>query len=179
MPSWYDIKDFSRTSEDSEGIKQSAIEIKKCIQMEVDRMKTKIESGSHDECKEPQLASSNVFIGGFSQGAAMAVYNGYHYNETLGGVIALSGYVLQTANYPKEIHDANKNTACFACHGEMDAVVPIAYSKQTFDQLKGHINLKYETYQNLQHEVHPSEIQKVCQFVLNGGNLNELTQSKL
>merc|ERR1719350_703211 len=112
MPSWYDIVDFNRTSEDSVGIKRSATQIvDKCIQMEIDQMDV----------------SSNVFIGGFSQGAAMAVYCGYHCEHTLGGVIALSGYVLQTANYPTNIHAANQNTPCFACHGEMDSVVPLSY----------------------------------------------------
>eukprot|EP01084_Bolivina_argentea_P157822 275010_1 len=155
MPSWYDIKDFTRTHEDSNGIVSSAKQINRCIEMEIDRMKQFVDDGKHEECKAPEHASSNVFVGGFSQGGAMAVYCGYHYPETLGGVVALSGYVLDTCNYPKDIHEANKDTALYAAHGEQDPMVPIMYSEQTFNQLKGFINLKYEKLKHLQHEVVP------------------------
>merc|ERR1712087_273105 len=123
-------------------------------------------------------ASSNVFIGGFSQGGAMAVYCGYHYPRKLGGVVALSAYVLDTGNYPDEIHEANKDTSMFACHGEMDQVVRLRYSELSFKQLQGHIDMKYEKLPGLQHEVHPHEIQNVCDFVMNGWNLKDLDTMK-
>lgn len=179
MPSWYDIKDFTRTSEDSSGILESAMGINKAIDMEIDRMKTNIDNGDHDSCKDPSFASSNVFVGGFSQGGAMAVYCGYHYTQTLGGVIALSGYVLDSCNYPKEITEANRDTNLLVYHGEMDQVVPIQYSEHTFNELQGHINMKYTKLKQLQHEVYPDEIQRVCEFVANGGSLNDLGKSKL
>ena len=179
MPSWYDIKDFSRTHEDESGILSSAMQINKAIDMEIDRMKQTVDNGKHDECKEAEIASSNVFVGGFSQGGAMAVYCGYHYPKRLGGVVALSGYVLDTCNYPQDIHESNKDTALLVYHGEQDQVVPITFSQQTFDGLKGYINMKYEKLRNLQHEVHPDEIQKVCDFVNNGGSLTDLSKSKL
>lgn len=179
MPSWYDIKDFTRQNEDSSGILSSAMQINKVIEMEIDRMKENINNGKHNECKEISFASSNVFVGGFSQGGAMAVYTGYHFEQTLGGIIALSGYVLDTCNYPKEINEANKDTNLLVYHGEQDPVVPIQYSEYTFGQLKGHLNMKYQKLPNLQHEVYPDEINRVCDFVSSGGSLTDLPKSKL
>ena len=145
--------------------------------MEIDRMNELKENSEDKECK---LSSNDVFVGGFSQGGAMAVYCGYHYPEKLGGVIALSSYVLETANYPNDIHPANKDTPLYACHGEADPVVPISYSQVTFNQLKDHLNMKYEKISLMQHEVYPQEIQNACKFVSNGGDLNDLgEQSKL
>eukprot|EP00483_Globobulimina_turgida_P005369 UN05379 len=154
MPSWYDIKDFTRTHEDKDGILAAAKQINQCIDMEIDRMSENIANGKHNECQTVDLefASANVFVGGFSQGGAMAVYCGYHYPQRLGGVIGLSAYVLDTANYPNEINAANKETSLFACHGEQDQVVPISHSEYTFNPLKGHITLKYEKYKYLPHE---------------------------
>ena len=177
MPSWYDIVDFTRTNEDLTGILESATKINKAIDMEIDRMKSLIDNGKNDECKDPSFASTNVFVGGFSQGGAMAVYCGYHYKQTLGGIIALSGYVLDSCNYPKEIHEANQDTNLLVYHGEHDQVVPVKYSEYTFNQLQGHINMKYTKLKQLQHEVYPDEIQKVCDFVSNGGSLKDLENS--
>ncbi len=39
MPSWYDIKDFTRQNEDTEGIVTSSNQINKCIETEINRMK--------------------------------------------------------------------------------------------------------------------------------------------
>eukprot|EP01084_Bolivina_argentea_P305413 527609_1 len=179
MPSWYDIKDFTRQNEDSDGILTSGNQINKCIDMEINRMKHNIENGKHNQHKAIEFASSNVFVGGFSQGGAMAVYCGFKYPETLGGVTALSSYVLSTANFPDGIHKANKDTSLFVCHGEDDQVVPLTHSEYTFNQLNGYINMKYEKYKYLQHEINPEEIQKVCEFVSNGGSLNDLSKSEL
>ena len=71
MPSWYGIKDFSRSRE--EGIRENAA-------MEIEPMRQYIGDGEQ-ECTDTDMASSNVFIGGFSQGGAMAVYYGYHFAD--------------------------------------------------------------------------------------------------
>merc|ERR1719145_269597 len=104
--------------------------------MEINRMSAMNEVSNKDECVDSESVSSNVFIGGFSQGGAMAVYCGYHYPQKLGGVVALSAYALATCNYPDEIHESNRDTALFACHGDMDQVAPLQYSEYSFNQLK-------------------------------------------
>ena len=67
-------------------------------------------------------ASTDIVIGGFSQGGAMALYAGYTYPKTLAGVVVFSGWApLQAADEATFMGDvkagANANTPAFIAHG--------------------------------------------------------------
>ena len=68
-------------------------------------------------------ASTDIVIGGFSQGGAMALYAGYTYPKTLAGVVVFSGWApLQAADEATFMGDvkagANANTPAFIAHGK-------------------------------------------------------------
>lgn len=166
MPSWYDILDLSRTEhqEDKQGIIASAKLITTCIDEELQRMKDIQNNGSSND-----MISKNIFVGGFSQGGAMAIYTSYRYSQTLGGVICLSSYILQMTEYPKCIHKSNENTKLMVCHGIEDPMVPQKLFEPMFvDTFSKYIPLSYEAIPYLQHEISPLEIEKVCDFVMTG-----------
>ena len=78
--------------------------------------------GQIDAAVAKGTASTDIVIGGFSQGGAMALYAGYTYPKTLAGVVVFSGWApLQTADEVAFIGDikagANANTPAFVAHG--------------------------------------------------------------
>ncbi len=108
MRAWYDIAGANlEDRQDAAGIKESAAQINALLAAESAR----------------GFAANKIFLGGFSQGAAMALYAGLRYAETLAGVIALSGYLLLEETLTAESAAANMRTPIFQAHGEYDPIV--------------------------------------------------------
>ena len=120
--SWYDIRSFDR-SEDSIDFKEvqaNSEYIQSIIQEEVD---------SHNG--DP----SKVFVGGFSQGCAMALHNGINYSNmlkgkgtNLAGIVALSGYLFPQT----KLTEPEQTPPVLICHGEEDEVVNFKFSKESY-----------------------------------------------
>ncbi|MFT3907005.1 MAG: dienelactone hydrolase family protein [Steroidobacteraceae bacterium] len=108
MRAWYDIIGLDRQSrQDEAGIRASAAQIGELIQREVDR----------------GIPAERIVLAGFSQGGAMAVYAGTRHAQQLGGIIALSCYLLGDQSFDAERSAANQATPIFAAHGTQDPVV--------------------------------------------------------
>lgn len=153
MPGWYDIITLERSTkfiseEDAAGIKESSVRLAELLD---------------EECKI--VGASNVILGGFSQGGAMALYTGLRYRERLAGIISCSGYLLQTGTYPDEIGDANKTTPILAYHGTHDPMVPLAWARMGYDlleQCKLPVTLVEE--EGLPHSLSQQELAEVRDF---------------
>src|SRR3990167_2953516 len=78
--SWYDISDLGT----NEG---------RANQADIDHNSQDIQKVIEEEAQLQEGQVSRVFVGGFSQGCAMAMHNAFLRQGTLGGVIGLSGYV--------------------------------------------------------------------------------------
>lgn len=120
MPAWYDIKDMSLTDrEDLDGIADSRRQVEQAIQAQLDE----------------GFTSEQIYLAGFSQGAAIVLFTGIGYAKRLGGVMALSGYI------PKpdaiECHQA-KTLPIFMGVGRYDDVVIPQWSQMSFQFLKNH-----------------------------------------
>ena len=121
MRAWYDIFSLERGGlEDEHSIRTSSSEILQLIGIEAER----------------GIPSSRLFLVGFSQGAAMALYTGLTKMKPLAGIIALSGYLPLAKNFSSEKTDANKLTPIFMAHGSMDPTVPESYGKSSKEILK-------------------------------------------
>ena len=80
MPAWFDLKSLDPSGpEDEKGIEKSKAVVDKLIEEE---MKNGIEP-------------SRIILGGFSQGGALAIYTTLTNKHKLGGLIALSCFMLQ------------------------------------------------------------------------------------
>lgn len=116
MNSWFDIKDLEvrPTSYDIFTVVKVAKYVKEVIREEIERL------GGN---------SKKVYIGGFSQGAAMALHVGLGYDKPLGGVIGLSGFkLMETAHHP-----CNKDIPVFLSHGTDDTVLPLENVKVSYE----------------------------------------------
>lgn len=121
MRAWYDITSIgSERTSDTAGIAQSINAINALIERE-------LASG---------LASTNIILGGFSQGAAIALMTFLDYPQPLAGVIALSAYLPMQQASLQQAKAANKQTPIYIAHGTEDMMVPYALGKSTYAALK-------------------------------------------
>lgn len=112
--SWYDILSLDRTesSLNWDDVLENSKSIQKVIDEEVD-------SYGGDPSK--------VFIGGFSQGCAMALHNGLTYDKgLLGGIIGFSGYLFPQTAIPETIPPVHIS------HGEDDPMINIDYAVESY-----------------------------------------------
>uniref|UniRef100_A0A915EEL4 palmitoyl-protein hydrolase n=1 Tax=Ditylenchus dipsaci TaxID=166011 RepID=A0A915EEL4_9BILA len=90
------------------------------------------------------LPSNRIILGGFSMGAALAIYAGLTYKQKLGCVVSMSGFLLQRTKFPGE-HTANLHIPIFLGHGTQDPLVPFAFgqaTKQALDVFNPNVQLK-------------------------------------
>lgn len=117
MPAWYDILGMDLVDrEDKEGIAQSELIIR-------DVMDSQVKAG---------FELNQIFLAGFSQGAAMALHTGLHTQGRLAGVIALSGYLpLAASSKPTLDHQ----TPFFMASGQFDSLVLPSWTQKSKDWL--------------------------------------------
>ena len=103
--SWYDIESLSHRKTNSySGKKKSMKYIHKLIDNEIEFYKIK---------------STRILVAGFGQGGSLALYSGLQYKHTLGGIICLSGCLIDY-NIDSLIHRSNRQTLVLMCHGTQD-----------------------------------------------------------
>merc|ERR1712176_1384738 len=134
MPAWYDIYSLSEFSEeDSEGIKKSAGVVHELIQEE-----------------EKSVPSDKIFVGGFSQGGAVALYAGLSYKNILAGIVGLSCYLPLNGDFPGAAKPTNISTPIIMCHGESDVVVDLRFGEMSYEKIKTfNSNVTMKKYPNM------------------------------
>lgn len=121
LPAWYDILGLSADSrEDHDGLHTAAKQIEALIHNEI----------SHGR------QSKKIFLAGFSQGGALALYCGLRFALPLGGIIALSSYLPVASQLQQDAHPANKTTPIFIGHGTRDTIVPFSWGELSHRLLK-------------------------------------------
>jgi phospholipase/carboxylesterase len=115
MRAWYDISGFDSRSQDEKRIRESA----KSIECLIDRELTR------------GLSSEHVILAGFSQGGAMALFQGLRYPKLLGGIVCLSGYLPLFETTSNEISKVGRSVSIFQAHGTEDPVLPYEMGNRT------------------------------------------------
>lgn len=154
MPAWYDLLDeIFQTKhdeslvEDIEGMNASMALVQSIIDQERE--------------KNPDVP---IWLGGFSQGAAIALLTGYSQMKPLQGIIALSGYI---PNHPRfdELSDVARQTPTFIGHGTLDTVISIAKARDGLTLLNERgATVEFFEYP-MMHEVCPDEIHDIGDFI--------------
>ena len=146
MRAWYDITGFEQErQEDDAGLRDSAERVTRLIHREQER----------------GIPFSRIVLAGFSQGGAVALHAGLRFPQTLGGIMALSGYLPLADTIPAETADANRATPIFMAHGTLDPVVPMQMGKMSFDFLEREgFNPSWKEYA-MPHAVCPEEIRDI------------------
>ncbi len=148
---WYDVlaNDFTSV-EDERGIRAMHLRVSQVI-------RELVASGT---------PADKIFLGGFSMGAAMALFTGLRQPQPLAGVIALSGYLPLAASLPAEITEGGRRTPVFMGHGAFDDVVnPLAAQSgaKLIESLAE--TLIWREY-NMEHTLCPDEMTHIAQFML-------------
>ncbi len=144
VQAWYDIFGLAApVREDVVGIAQSQQAIEDVIRAQID-------SG---------IAAERIFLAGFSQGAAMALYTGLHTDHAIAGVICLSGYLPIAASCTANLA---RTTPIFIGMGVQDNVVIPAWTEQSVHwlQTQGFSQLSYHQYP-MEHTVCAEELADV------------------
>ncbi|KAF2404364.1 acyl-protein thioesterase 1 [Trichodelitschia bisporula] len=155
MPGWYDLVSYPAPNqpEDETGIIRSRDFFQSLIDDEV----------------TAGIPASRIIIGGFSQGGAIALLSGLSYPERLGGIFALSCYVLMPGKFKSLVDakgDANKETQVFMAHGDQDQVVKYEWGTTSSKLLKDWgYKVDFRTYPNLAHSADMDEIDHLEGFL--------------
>jgi phospholipase/carboxylesterase len=142
MRAWYDIIGIKLTDrEDREGLMRSESLIRQIIDNQV------TEGFEH----------YRIFLAGFSQGGAMALFTGLRSPVPLGGIVTLSGYLPLSSECEPVIE--NKNTPVFIAQGRFDPVVLPAWTQYGRDWLQSHgfQHIAWHEYP-MEHNICPEEI---------------------
>jgi phospholipase/carboxylesterase len=137
MPAWYDILGMALTDrEDKKGIEQSAQLIHEVI----------------NEQLKAGFSEQQIYLAGFSQGGAMAIYTALHYKNRLGGVIALSAYLPLARETQPQL---DCSTPFFMGSGQHDPLVLPLWTQETKTWLLAH------GYEHVDSHLYPME-HSVC-----------------
>lgn len=151
MRAWYDIYAANINAKiDTNGINQSKEAIEELIENEIKR----------------GISSKNIMLAGFSQGAVIALTTGLQYEQPLGGIIALSGYLPEAETILSNI-TANQKCPIFLAHGIADPIVPYELSVAAKNNLtRSGLPISWHSYQ-MPHSVCGEEIKDIGEWVKN------------
>ncbi len=148
MPAWYDIVGIRITDrEDKEGILASKAQI-------LDAVNAQVDDG---------FTPDKIFLAGFSQGGAMALFTSLHGMPKLGGVLALSAYLPLPDTCEVVLDTA---TPMFIASGRLDNVVLPAWTASSVDWLRGRgFNTLTVRDYAMEHAVCMEEIQDIAMWL--------------
>ena len=152
MPSWHDITtlDGEMRESDLRGLDESVATVRDLIRREV---------------QDEGVAPERIVLGGFSQGAAMAVATGLTHPQKLAGVVCLSGYIARE-KFEEKVHESNAGTEVLVCHGTADQVVQFARGQNVHDTLaKAGVPVTLKSYAGMGHSASDPEIRDVEEFI--------------
>ncbi|KAJ1661893.1 hypothetical protein IW140_006343 [Coemansia sp. RSA 1813] len=152
MPSWYDIKSLDKiaSDEDETGMNASMVRINELIRSEVDA----------------GIPANRIVVGGFSQGAAMALFTGLQSERRFAGLVVLSGYLPVRDRLLARVTDASKRVPVFQGHGTADEVVLYQYGEMTSEVLKKNgFDVDFRAYKYMGHATCNDEIRDLQQFL--------------
>ena len=91
--------------------------------------------------------SNNVYVIGFSQGAAVCYEYVMGIRKSLGGIFPIGGFLFKYSDKQKRVSENNKNTPIIIGHGIKDDIIPIEKSKVAYNQLlEEGANVKFHQY---------------------------------
>lgn len=156
MPGWFDIYDFGNPDgrQDVDGFFSSCEYVKTLISEQVN---------------DHNISADRVILGGFSQGAAIALATATLLDFKIGGVVALSGFcpVRKELGARANKDGVNYQTPIFQGHGTADPVVRYDYGEQSgqFYKDMGYKNLSFHSYPGVAHSASETELAEVIKFM--------------
>lgn len=150
MRAWYDIKGMEIAQrQDETGIRESIGQLEALIAREIER----------------GIPAANIFLVGFSQGAAMVLSGGLRHSRRLAGIVALSGYLPMDQQLIAERSIENADVPILMAHGSVDPVVaePLGMRGRDFLRSLGY-QVEWRSYR-MAHQVCSEEISDIRQWM--------------
>lgn len=101
------------------------------------------------------IPSERIFIGGFSQGGATALYTALTCSMRFAGILALSTWLPLHNRFPASIKTCQGllQTPILQCHGDSDPMVTLSWSQQSSKYIKdmGFTELQFKVYPGMSH----------------------------
>jgi predicted esterase len=154
MPSWFDIRGLTPDApQDEQGIAAAASRLRLLVEQEM----------------ADGIPPSKIFVGGFSQGGAVALHLAYTegFAGRLGGVLGLSTWLpLAHISSPQPHEPLEHLPPALLCHGGADRMVPLAFGKATAQLLRGRgIDVAFSEYPGMAHSSCSAEMREVRRFL--------------
>lgn len=144
---WFDFSMGGNT--DLPGLKKSVSKIHDLIQAEIDN----------------GIPAERIALAGFSQGGVVALETGLFYPKPLAGILALSTFLASDEGLGSPKAQANSQTPILICHGQSDAVLPMALGSAASTALKrAGYNAEWREYP-MGHEVCQEELQEISRWL--------------
>lgn len=106
-----------------------------------------------------------LILAGFSQGAAMALHVGLRNQARVNGILAMSGYLLESQDQPAPAPQGEMPVAIY--HGQEDDVVPLKAADQALHSLQAlGYQPSFQSYPGLPHSVSQEEVQDVFGWLM-------------
>ncbi|XP_059608411.1 lysophospholipase-like protein 1 [Phlebotomus argentipes] len=152
---WFDRKSISIEA------KECRLSLASIYETVAELLKTEIDSG---------IAEHRIIVGGFSMGGALAMHTGFHINQSLAGVFAISAFLNKGSvvyDSLKTRTNADKSLPNFLMfHGDRDSLVPLKWGKETFDNLLDHgVRGTFVPVRNTMHELKKSELLQLKDWI--------------
>jgi phospholipase/carboxylesterase len=150
MRAWYDVYAANLADRaDIAGVRQSQGEVEALIARERTR----------------GIAAKRILLAGFSQGGAITLYAGPRHAERLGGLIALSTYLIKPDDLAKEGNAINRDVPIFMAHGTQDPMVRLEWGEASRRALvAAGYPVEWHTYP-MPHSVVWEEIEAIRAFI--------------
>jgi predicted esterase len=113
--------------------------------------------------------SKKVFIGGYSQGASIALATFLQFSEgALGGLACYSGLMCTNIDWERVDLQLKKETPMFFYHGELDAMWPLDLAQRSYEEVlkaNGVEHMQMIVEEGLQHQMSLGGIQHLKNFL--------------
>ena len=144
---WFDFN--PGVGVDEAGLKKSVLQIQDLIQNEIDN----------------GIPAERIVLAGFSQGGVMALHTGLYYPKRLAGILALSTFLAESEKLGTARSTTNARIPILMCHGEQDAMIPMAMGKSSLAALqRAGYAVEWRDYP-MGHEVCREEIREISQWL--------------
>lgn len=153
IKAWFDQpKGELDENEDEEGIKQASAFIMKVVD---------------EEMQLSKIPSHQIFLGGFGQGGALALYTTLTSKIRFAGVICLSGWLPLRSKFPAMMTEVNKEVPMHLSHGETDRMVPFSLGQSTYAFLRqiGCSSVYFKRYPNVGHHKTLTQLKDFQRFI--------------
>jgi phospholipase/carboxylesterase len=113
------------------------------------------------------FASTDIILGGFSQGCLMSLEVGLRYPRRLAGILGISGYVCDPEKLLAEMSPCAREQRVLMTHGTLDPMIPFAKVKEQMKALRtAGINIEWHEFRKAHTIAGEEELKIIQDFIM-------------